>query len=57
MMVDALKPCPFCGGKARLMRRVAEYLVKCTGCGTTGKSKQIAEFAVKAWNRRAEQNE
>lgn len=52
-----LKPCPFCGGEARFVRRVAEYYVQCAGCGATGKSKQIAECAVKAWNRRAEDGE
>ena len=56
-----LKPCPFCGGKARLIYVSQMSAVKCQKCGTLGKV--VADYyeqgdgkaeAIKFWNRRAD---
>jgi Lar family restriction alleviation protein len=57
-MMEVLKPCPFCGGKARIKWDKwryddLDYYVECE-CGvSTGVYKNLAN-AVKAWNRRIE---
>jgi len=28
-----LKPCPFCGGKAKLVQTLNDYKIQCQGCG------------------------
>ena len=61
-----MKPCPFCGGKARLLtRQIAtndnpifrewkyEYIVKCNKCRASVGHYSQSETAKKAWNRRA----
>ena len=59
-----LKPCPFCGGKARIRKvRKLVYAVRCADCGTTGTSFGVKPWhdtvliaqrhATEAWNRRA----
>lgn len=58
--MNNLKSCPFCGGKAFVLKRndngfVLVYVV-CKAChaGTNGKVKE--SFAVDAWNRRSDDN-
>ncbi len=46
-----LKPCPFCGSKAKLMRVGAGRIVKCEGCGVS--TSFLADDAAQAWNTRA----
>lgn len=46
-----LKPCPFCGSKAKLMRVGAGRIVKCEGCGVS--TSFMADDAAQAWNARA----
>lgn len=58
-----LKPCPFCGGKARLklistdaitmMPPMYWHRVECISC-RAGIEKKDPEQAIEAWNRRAE---
>jgi len=60
-----LKPCPFCGGKAKqLSGGLLKSLVICTSCGCQtmpyyntidyyGKTKSAEEKATYTWNRRA----
>jgi hypothetical protein len=54
-----LKPCPFGGGKARLVYSMPYNAVQCTKCKVFGKT--IVDFyeqrdgqkdAIEAWNRR-----
>lgn len=56
-----LKPCPFCGGKARLIYVSQMSAVKCQKCKVLGKvfpdyyeQGDGKENAIKAWNRRAD---
>lgn len=62
-----LKPCPFCGGAAELIKREYTMIghkeqayVRCKNCGTMSDffNENISycanEKAVEAWNRRAE---
>lgn len=61
-----LKPCPFCGGEAKLSKQTTitwflkfnSYYVRCETCGASSrKSDEIGEEkdkAIEAWNRRVE---
>lgn len=57
-----LKPCPFCGGEAKVGYAINDYNrwgVSCNTCGCVvevgfGDYEDTMEEAVKAWNRRAE---
>ena len=62
-MADDLKSCPFCGGKAELIKRAYEdntgyALVSCKACGNMTKQfyKSLdfcaVDEAIKSWNRR-----
>lgn len=52
-MMEKLKPCPFCGGEAKVMDRGFPHWVYCTKCyakvhGGTRDEKD----SIEAWNRR-----
>jgi Lar family restriction alleviation protein len=55
-----LKPCPFCGGVAKLKAPGYEHYspcwVKCTQCGAEGPTKSSEEKAEKGWNERAQED-
>ncbi len=66
VMIEELKPCPFCGGKAKLypcrkpngngLFRDYLYTVVCSNDNCHGKpSYETREEAVKAWNKRIKQ--
>lgn len=57
--MDELKPCPFCGGKAKI--RSEKYWqpnvrrnVICTNCFANTGWYKTEDEAIEAWNRRAE---
>ena len=58
-MNNVLKPCPFCGGEAKIMKHLfnnqsTSYGVKCKRClAETFQFFKSREKAVEAWNRRA----
>ena len=56
-----LKPCPFCGGKAKLLSRGGLHYVVCweKACRITPRTTwhNTKEKAIEAWNRRAEDGE
>ena len=54
-----LKPCPFCGGKAKYMYSMPYNVVKCTKCKVFGKTivdsyeqQDGKAEAIEAWNKR-----
>lgn len=51
-----LKPCPFCGGEARLYNPLEStmHFVYCNNCSAQGRGNTKAE-AIEAWNRRVEE--
>lgn len=49
-----LKPCPFCAGEAVLFARFMPTWVMCKKCGATTKAKYDVNDAIKAWNRRTD---
>ena len=59
--MDELRPCPFCGGEAQVVRKPYETKF-CVGCGDDaclgfsglGWLYETEEQAAAAWNRRAE---
>ena len=60
--MENLKPCPFCGGKGKVMNRSGMYLssfVFCVECGSQSREFKVStsyssdEKAIEAWNRRA----
>lgn len=56
--MEKLKPCPFCGGEAKIMKMGYPHWVYCLQCGAKVHGGTISEKdSIKAWNRRAERNE
>lgn len=53
-MSEELKPCPFCGGEANLYKyaKNGKFLVRCEYCGVETIYFGTEEIAIKAWNRR-----
>lgn len=64
MVTNDLKPCPFCGGKPRLMKKITQpareerpFIYRCIICGECGASTgwfNTNRQAKDLWNRRAE---
>ena len=48
--MEQLKPCPFCGGKAKIIYPGGRKLVKCSGCGVT--TSALEQYPEKHWNTR-----
>ena len=57
--MSELKPCPFCGGTAKVSLFLGNYCVTCTECmgAISPARKQTKEEAIKAWNRRVGEQE
>ena len=50
-MSEKLKPCPFCGGDARLLDGLGEYWVFCV-CRSSGPLCSSKDEAIRKWNTR-----
>lgn len=53
MTNDSLKPCPFCGGPARIEAQTNCNLVACRACRCRTCAWLTVQEAVCAWNHRA----
>lgn len=51
-MSEGLKPCPFCGEEAELMRDGRYYQVECDNCGASGCQSEPQEWVIDQWNSR-----
>ena len=47
-----LKPCPFCGGEAKIISGYGKYAVTCKGCYAMAPNTYTEGDAAKAWNKR-----
>lgn len=55
MSAFELKPCPFCGGRARIADNRPHYYTICTECGCKGPLFQpTKDEAAEVWNRRTQ---
>lgn len=53
---NQLKPCPFCGGEAKMFTFVGEeYYVKCICCCARTDFYDSEFYAVKFWNKRVKE--
>jgi Lar family restriction alleviation protein len=59
MSNEALKPCPFCGGKPINTRDTTfdKYWVFCSVCFASGPHMKTKEEAIAAWNKRVKDTE
>lgn len=51
-MVENARPCPFCGGKAKLWKYGLVHEVRCETCGATTNYRTTGDAAIKIWNQR-----
>jgi len=57
-MSEKLKPCPFCGGKAHIMKMGYPHWIYCEKCGAKVHGGVVGEeegekASIEAWNRRS----
>ncbi len=59
-MIEELKPCPFCGGEARMMDMGYPHWIYCLNCGAKVHGRKYGEegekASIEAWNRRESDN-
>lgn len=53
-MTNELKPCPFCGGDARMAYGALHKWIVCERCGASSVLRSLGGEAIESWNARAE---
>ena len=51
--MEELKPCPFCGGEAKIFTPTISTYIMCKECKASTNLYSQSEEAIEAWNRRA----
>lgn len=52
MNEQTLRPCPFCGGEAKIGENIGFYMVTCRECDCMSHPSMRYNNAIAAWNRR-----
>lgn len=50
--MEELKPCPFCGGEAKIFTPTISTYIMCKECKASTNLYSQSEEAIEAWNRR-----
>ena len=52
-----LRPCPFCGGEAKIVKTSSAIWTKCVDCNASSGCRPTEKEVVEAWNRRTREQD